>query len=66
MFGGGNLAGSLLAAGLVDFLEIAQIPILLGGGVPCVPPSSRRVPLTLVDSRVYRRTGTVLSTYRVN
>lgn len=66
LFGGGELAGSLLAAGLIDVVEIAQIPILLGAGVPCVARSRRRVPLTLVDSRVYRQTGTVLATYRVS
>ncbi|MBK8095605.1 MAG: dihydrofolate reductase [Planctomycetes bacterium] len=64
LFGGGELAGSLLAAGLVDFVEIAQIPILLGAGVPWVAGLSRRVPLELIDSRVYRQTGTVLATYR--
>ena len=34
LFGGGNLFGSLLAAGLVDQIEIAVMPVVLGGGVP--------------------------------
>jgi dihydrofolate reductase len=34
LFGGGSLFRSLLAAKQVDFVEVALIPVLLGGGVP--------------------------------
>ena len=34
IFGGGELFRSLLAAGLVDRIEVALIPVLLGGGIP--------------------------------
>src|SRR5262245_24768089 len=33
LFGGGELFRSLLAAGLVDRVEVAVIPVLLGGGI---------------------------------
>ena len=36
LFGGGSLFRSLAVAGLVDTIEVAVIPILLGGGVPCI------------------------------
>jgi dihydrofolate reductase len=65
LFGGGTLCASLLDAGLVDLVEIAQIPILLGRGIPLLAPLARRVPLKLVEERIYRTTGTALITYRV-
>src|SRR5919107_4683530 len=36
LFGGGSLCASLLAAGLVDQIAVAVMPVLLGGGVPLV------------------------------
>lgn len=36
LFGGGELFRFLLDAGLVDTVEIALMPVLLGGGVPLV------------------------------
>jgi len=37
LFGGGILFQSLLDAGLVDDVEVAIIPIILGGGIRLVP-----------------------------
>ncbi|MEP7273736.1 MAG: dihydrofolate reductase, partial [Acidobacteriota bacterium] len=34
LFGGGGLFGSLLELGLVDSVEVAIIPVLLGAGLP--------------------------------
>jgi dihydrofolate reductase len=47
LYGGGGLFASLLAAGQVDRVEVTIIPILLGGGVPLLPPRQARSPLTL-------------------
>lgn len=47
LYGGGALFGSLLAAGQVDRVEVTVIPILLGGGVPLLPPGMARAPLVL-------------------
>jgi dihydrofolate reductase len=65
LFGGGSLFRSLLDAQLVDTVEVAVIPVLLGGGIPLVPPSSNRVKLKLVGSKVYRKTGTISLEYGV-
>lgn len=53
LFGGGELFGSLLAVGQVDRVEVTVVPVLLGGGVPLLPPGGRRTALTLVDTRRY-------------
>jgi dihydrofolate reductase len=47
LFGGGVLAGSLLAMNLVDVVELAIMPVVLGAGVPFVDRAARRVPLHL-------------------
>ena len=41
LYGGGELFRALLAAGLVDTVEVAVIPVLLGNGVPLLPPGGR-------------------------
>ena len=38
LFGGGGLFRSLLDAGLVDTVELAVMPVLLGSGIPLLPP----------------------------
>ena len=59
IFGGGELFRSLLQAGLVNRVEMSLIPVLLGGGIPLLPPPASRVKLRLRGHRVYRRTGTI-------
>jgi dihydrofolate reductase len=53
LFGGGALFAGLLAAGQVDVVEVTVAPVLLGGGVPLLPPGGGRVALALARSRVY-------------
>jgi dihydrofolate reductase len=65
LFGGGSLFRSLLDLGLVDAVEVAVVPVLLGGGVPLLPARPRRSPLRLVGSRVYKATGTIGLEYAV-
>lgn len=63
LFGGGGLFKSLLELGLVDSVELAVIPILLGGGVPLLPPPASLARLKLLGHRVYPKSGTVALTY---
>jgi dihydrofolate reductase len=59
LFGGGELFRSLLAAGLVDRIEISVIPVLLGGGIPLLPSPATRAKLALRKQRLYEKTGIV-------
>jgi len=66
LFGGGELFRSLLRAGLVDGIEVSVIPVLLGGGIPFLPPPANRATLRLREQRVYQKTGTVGLEYDVS
>ena len=63
LFGGGVLFRSLLDAGLVDEVQVAVIPVLLGSGVPLIP-EGRRCSLHLDESKIYP-SGIVLLSYSV-
>ena len=63
LFGGGELFRSMLELGLVDSIELAIIPVLLGGGRPLLPEPARRSKLMLTGHRVYPKTGTVSLEY---
>ena len=65
LFGGGELFKSMLDAKLVDEIEVALIPVLLGDGVPLLPKTKTRVGLKLKEQRVFKKTGTLLLTYVV-
>jgi dihydrofolate reductase len=65
LFGGGELFRSFLEAHLVDQIEVAVVPVLLGAGLPLLPGGELRSRLTLVSHRLYRTTGTMLFTYSV-
>ena len=45
LWGGGEVFGSLAEAGLVDTVEVAVIPVLLGGGRKVMASCSKRVSL---------------------
>ena len=63
LFGGGSLFRSCLELGLVDSIELAVIPVLLGKGVPLLPDATLTNKLKLIDHRVYLKTGTVQLEY---
>ena len=64
LFGGGLLFRSLAAAGLVDTVEVALMPSLLGGGTPLFPPPAERIGLKLTTHKIYP-TGIVSLEYAV-
>ena len=54
LFGGGSLFRTLAEIGLVDTVEVAIVPVLLGGGIPLLPSPAERTRLTLTSHKVYR------------
>jgi dihydrofolate reductase len=65
LFGGGQLFGSLAPAGLVDRIEVAVIPVMLGAGVPMWWSAGSSIQLRLIEHQVLTTTGTVTLTYQV-
>jgi len=66
LFGGGSLFRSLAQEGLVDTVEVAIVPVLLGAGVPLVAEPATKIDLTLKQHKLYEKTGTVSLVYEVN
>jgi dihydrofolate reductase len=65
LFGGGILFRSLLEAGLVDTVEVAVMPVLLGGGIRLLPEGGTSATLRKVRAEEYPA-ATVLITYEVD
>jgi dihydrofolate reductase len=65
LWGGGSLFRSLAELGLVDTVEVAAIPVLLGAGVPLLPPPTGRIALKLTGHKLYARTGIMSLEYAV-
>ena len=63
--GGADLAGRLLAAGLLDELVVKLNPVVFGAGIPLFSDAISQTALTLIATRPYDN-GVVLLTYRVN
>lgn len=64
LFGGGALFRSLLDAGLVDTVEVALVPVLLGAGVPLLPPGAAPK-LVLGDHKILPASGIVALSYSI-
>ena len=64
LFGGGDFFRSLLQAGLVDTVEVAVMPVLLGSGIPLLPPGAT-TKLTLVDQKTLPASGIVALSYSI-
>ena len=64
LFGGGELFRSLLRVGLVDTVEVAVMPVLLGSGIPLLPPGTS-TKLVLADQKILPASGIVVLAYTV-
>ena len=65
LFGGGELFRVLLDAGLVDTVELAVMPVLLGDGIPVLPPGAAAT-LVLSDVKRLAASGIVVLAYSVS
>jgi dihydrofolate reductase len=65
LFGGGSLFRSMLEMRMVDTVEIAVMPVLLGAGIPLLPSTGAQTKLRLTGHRVYK-TGIVSLEYAID
>jgi dihydrofolate reductase len=65
LWGGGALFRELATAGLVDGVDVAIIPVVLGGGLPLMAAPGPQLSLTLRTHRLYGATGTLFVEYDV-
>jgi dihydrofolate reductase len=63
LFGSANLARTLIQNDLIDEYRLMLNPVVLGGGIPLFENIKERIPLKLVNSRVFRN-GNVLLYYQ--
>ncbi len=64
VMGGGDLARSLFAAGVIDEVGLNVHPVLLGAGIPTFRDAGRRIHLELTETRAIDG-GCVYMNYRV-
>lgn len=65
LWGGSELFRELSAAGLVDGVDVAVLPIVLGDGIKLMAAPGPRLTLKLRQHRLYRQTGTFILHYDV-
>jgi dihydrofolate reductase len=65
LWGGGSLFRSFAELELVDTVEVAVIPVLLGEGVPLLTPPAKRMALKLTGHKLYAQTGIMALEYAV-
>jgi len=56
---------SFAELGLVDTVEVAVIPVLLGAGASLLPGPAKRVTLKLTGHKLYAKTGIMSLEYAI-
>ena len=64
LMGGGELAGTLLNAGLVDEMVLSIQPVILGRGIPIFKEAREHINLKVEDIK-HRKSGSVQVSYRI-
>lgn len=65
LWGGSELFRELAAADLVDGVDVAVLPIVLGDGIPLMARPGPRLPLRLRSQRTYKASGILALEYDV-
>lgn len=65
LWGGGELFRELASADLVDGIDVAVIPVLVGGGLPLLATPGPTLRLMLRSHRLYATSGTMMLSYDV-
>lgn len=65
LWGGGEFCREMAKAGLVDGIDVAIIPVVLGGGLPIMATPGPQLSLKLKSHRLYAKTGTMFMEYDV-
>lgn len=64
LMGGGDIARTFFAEGLIDEMILGVQPVILGAGIPLFPPPQKQIELERIDVKL-RKSGTVQISYRV-
>ncbi len=64
LFGGGELTAMLLAADLVDEMQICYIPVILGKGIPLFPEQPKESKWKLTECKPYD-SGVLTTGYKI-
>ena len=65
LWGGAELFRQLAEAKLVDGVEVAVIPVVLGAGIHLMAAPGHKLTLQLKSHRLYKATGTMMLNYEV-
>jgi dihydrofolate reductase len=65
VWGGGNLITQLVDRDLLDELDLAVIPVLLGGGVPLFGVIRKAKKLELCECKRFEKSGILLLKYKI-
>lgn len=65
LWGGGELFRELAATDLVDGVDVAITPVLLGDGLPLLPGPTSQMKLELRKHRLYPKSGILFAEYDV-
>ncbi len=63
ILGSGSIVSQLAAAGLIDQFQFMIDAVALGAGTPVLQGIPNPIKLKLTDTRVFKKSGTVLLTY---
>ena len=65
LWGGAELFRDLAAAGLVDGVDVAVLPVVLGDGIKLMASPGSKLTLRLRANRLYTQTGTLMLEYDI-